>query len=67
MKKSIFKNWEVAYWVDYSHRKDVEKVVDISKDQYLEETKPVVIEPIIEEPIEEPVVDETIDTEEIVK
>jgi len=47
--------------VDYSHRKDIDEVVEITQEQYIEETKPVVIE---EEVIEEEtpvVIDEEID------
>lgn len=29
MKKSIFKNGSIAYWVDYSKRPNIEKVEDI--------------------------------------
>lgn len=58
MKKSIFKDWSICYWVDYSNRPDIEEVVEITKEQYLEETKPVVV---IETPIEEEVIEELIE------
>lgn len=51
MKKSIFKDWSICYWVDYSKRSDIAEVVEITQEQYLEETKPVVVEEVIEEPI----------------
>lgn len=53
MKKSIFKDWSICYWVDYSNRSDIAEVVEITQEQYLEETKPVVVEePVVEEIIE---------------
>lgn len=53
MKKSIFKDWSICYWVDYSKRSDCLEVVEITKEQYLEETRPPVIEePIIEEDLD---------------
>ena len=53
MKKSIFKDGSICYWVDYSHREDCVEVVEITQEQYIEETKPVVIE---EEVIEEEII-----------
>lgn len=50
MKKSIFQNWQVVYWVDYSNK--WAEVVDITEAQFLEETKPIV------EPIPEPTQEE---------
>lgn len=50
MKKSIFKDWSICYWVDYSKRDDCLEVVEITQEQYLEETRPVVVEePVIQE------------------
>jgi len=49
MKKSIFKDGSICYWVDYSHRSDIDEVVEITQEQYIEETKPVVIEEEIKE------------------
>ena len=52
MKKSIFQDGSICYWVDYSKRDDCVEVVEITQEQYIEETKPVVIEEeIIEEEI----------------
>ncbi len=51
MKKSIFQDGSIAYWVDYSNRPDCLEVIEISEEQYLEEIRPV--EPVIEETIEE--------------
>jgi len=52
MKKSIFKDGSICYWVDYSHRSDIAEVVEITQEHYIEETKPVVVEEeIIEEEI----------------
>ena len=62
MKKSIFKDWSICYWVDYSNRSDISEVVEITQEQYLEETKPVVVE--VEE---EPIIEEEIIEEEIVE
>ena len=60
MKKSIFKDGSICYWVDYSKRSDCVEVVEITQEQYIEETKPVVVEEVIEEPIIEEVVEEII-------
>lgn len=57
MKKSIFKDGSIAYWVDYSRREDCLEVVEISDEQYREETKPVVVEEILEEEIIEEIVE----------
>jgi len=57
MKKSIFKDWSICYWVDYSNREDCLDVEDITKGQYLTETY---IEPVIEEIVEE-IVEEIIE------
>lgn len=51
MKKSIFKDGSICYWVDYSHREDCVEVVEITQEQYIEETKPVVVEEVVEEEI----------------
>jgi hypothetical protein len=49
--------------VDYSHRSDIAEVVEITQEQYIEETTPIVIEDeIIEE--ETPVEEEVIDNDE---
>lgn len=62
MKKSIFKDGSICYWVDYSHRSDIAEVVEITQEQYQEETKPVVIE---EEIIEDEIIEENpIETDE---
>lgn len=60
MKKSIFKDWSICYWVDYSNREDCLDVVELTQEEYLEETKPVVV---IETPIEEEIVEEVIEEE----
>jgi len=51
MKKSIFKDGSICYWVDYSKRDDCVEVVEITQEQYIEETKPVVVEEVVEEEI----------------
>ena len=49
MKKSIFKDWSIAYWVDYSDRKDCEEVIEISQEQFLLETqKPVEVQEVVQ-------------------
>jgi hypothetical protein len=37
--------------VDYSKRDDCVEVVEITQEQYIEETKPVVVEEVVEEEI----------------
>lgn len=53
MKKSIFKDWSICYWVDYSNRDDCETVEEITQEQYIEETKPVIVEETPVETVEE--------------
>jgi len=52
MKKSIFKDWSVCYWVDYSKHEDIETVEEISMEQFYNETKKE--EVVVEQPIVEP-------------
>jgi len=44
--------------VDYSHRSDIDEVVEITQEQYIEETKPIIEE---ETPV---LIDEEIDESE---